>query len=334
MNVTKNEIDKLTFELVLDITPEDYSENVRKKTAEVRRNAEFKGFRKGMVPASLIEKVYGDQILVEAVNQVIGKGLDGYVKENGLHILGEPLSSKNQPEIEWKKGNSFTFVFDLAYYPEVEVETVKEDTILRYDITATAKEKEGMKENLKKYYEEHKEADAEPKTDEDIDKEIADRLKENYRQQSEWRLNKDIRSFYIQKAGIELPEEFMKRWLLASNEGKVTEEEVEKEFPAFLEDFKWQLVRNSMMKKYEFKIEIDDIKQAARSQVLYQYAMYGMTNVPDEILNDAVDHLMNDSRQIDRIAETVEDEKVISKIKETATFKGKKISSEKFYELK
>ena len=117
MNVTKNEIDKLTFELVLDITPEDYSENVRKKTAEVRRNAEFKGFRKGMVPASLIEKVYGDQILVEAVNQVIGKGLDGYVKENGLHILGEPLSSKNQPEIEWKKGNSFTFVFDLAYYP-------------------------------------------------------------------------------------------------------------------------------------------------------------------------------------------------------------------------
>jgi|GEM_PF-793536 len=334
MKITKNDIDKLNFELTLTIAPEDYSESVRKKTAEVRRNADFKGFRKGNVPASLIEKVYGGQILVDAVNQVIGKGLDDYIKENKLRILGEPLSSKNQPEIEWQKGNEFTFVFDLANYPEVEIDVEKADTITRYDISATAKEKEGMKKNLKEYYEKNLKEGEQPKTDEEIDKEIEERLAENYRQQAEWRLTKDIRSFYVEKAAVELPEEFMKRWLLSANEGKVTEEEVEKEFPAFIEDFKWQVVRGALMKKFGFEIEQNDVKEAARAYVTYQYAMYGLSNAPEEMVNEAVERMMTDSKQLDRLMEQVEDRKVLEKIKETATFKSKKISSEKFFELK
>ncbi|MBQ6821410.1 MAG: trigger factor family protein, partial [Bacteroidales bacterium] len=64
MNLTKKQIDDLNLELTLEIAPEDYQEAVRKKLAERRRTAEFKGFRKGMVPASLIKRVYGEQALV------------------------------------------------------------------------------------------------------------------------------------------------------------------------------------------------------------------------------------------------------------------------------
>ena len=330
MKLTKNQVDKLNIELTVHVEAADYAEIERKKLAEYRRNADFKGFRKGNVPASLIQRVYGGQILADSVNQVIGEALGKFIDDEKLNVLGEPLGSEKQPEIEWVSGNDFDFVFDIALSPEVNVDVVKEDTVFNYTITVSAKEKENMASSLKKYYEERKEE----KTDEEIEKEVADRFEASNKDEAAWRLNKDIRTFYVEKAGIELPEAFLKRWLLHANEGKVTEEQLEQEFPAFVEDFKWQLVRGSLMKKFGFEISQQDIEEAAKSYVSYQYAMYGLGNVPEDMIADAVKNILNDRKQIDRLAEQVEDQKVISKIKETITLKAKKISSEKFRELK
>ncbi|MBR4809614.1 MAG: trigger factor family protein [Bacteroidales bacterium] len=331
MNLSKRQIDDLNLELTLEIAPEDYEEAVRKRLAERRRTAEFKGFRKGMVPPSLIKRVYGEQALAEAVNEVISTSLDNYITENKLHLLGEPLGSESQPEIEWAEGNTFTFIFDAALAPEVNVAVEASDVINKYSISATAKEKAEMAENLKKFYAELKEG--EPKTDEEIEKEVNDRVKEHHRQESDWRLSKDIRDFYVAKAGLKLPEEFLKRWLLSANDGKVSKEDVEKEFPAFAEDFKWQMVRGKFMKDFGFEITHEDLVEAAKAYVSYQYAMYGLPQVPDDMLMDAVGNIMKDRRQLEHLSEQVEDRKVLEKIKETVTFKDKKISSEKFREL-
>ena len=300
MKLTKNQIDKLNIELTMNIEAADYAEIERKKLAECRRKADFKGFRKGNVPMSLVQRVYGGQILADSINEVIGQGLQKFIDDEKLHILGEPLSSEKQPEIP------------------------------NYTITVSAKEKEDMAQNLKKYYESKKEE----KSDEDIEKEAAERLKENYKSEAQWRLSKDIRDFYVNKASIELPEEFLKRWLMHVNEGKITSEQMEKEFPAFVEDFKWQLVRGSLMKKWDLQISSDDLKDAAKAFVTYQYAMYGIGNVPEEMINEAVNNVLHDQKQVERLAEQVEDQKVLDKIKSTATLKAKKISSEKFKELK
>ena len=331
MNLTKKQIDDLNLELTLEIAPEDYAEEVKKKLAERRRTAEFKGFRKGMVPASLIKRVYGEQVLVDAVNEVITTSLDNYINDNALHILGEPLGSENQPEIEWEDGNSFTFVFDMALSPEVNVDVDAADEIVKYSITTSAKEKASAIENVKKYYAERKEG--EPKSDEDIEKEVTERLKEEHKQEAEWRLSKDIRDFYVNKAGIKLPEEFLKRWLLVANQGKLTKEDIDKDFAGFCEDFKWQLVRGKLMDKFGFKVEHEDIYEAAKAFVSYQYAMYGLPQVPEDMMTEAVGNIMKDRRQLERLSEQVEDNKVLGKIKETVKFKEKKISSEKFREL-
>ena len=330
MKITKKQVDKLNIELTMNIEAADYAEIERKKLAEVRRNADFKGFRKGNVPMSLIQKVYGGQVLADAVNQVVGESLGKYIDDEKLHILGEPLGSENQPEIDWVSGADFTFVFDLALSPEVNVEVEKADSVVNYTITSSAKEKADMVASMKKYYEGRKEE----KTDEDIEKEVEERLEASNKDEAAWRLNKDIRDFYVQKAGIELPESFLRRWLLHANEGKVTEEQLNAEFPAFLEDFKWQLVRSYLMKKFGFEIEQKDIEEAAKAFVTYQYAMYGIGNVPEDMIAEAVKNVLNDRKQIDRLAEQVEDQKVIAKIKETITLKAKKITSEKFRELK
>ena len=340
MKVSQNKIDDLNLELTIEVEAADYAEIERKKLAERKRTADFKGFRKGMAPASLIKKFFGEQCLVEAVNQVLSQALDAHIKDNSLRIIGEPLSSENQPEVEWKDGNNFTFVFDLGLYPEINFDVVKDDKVPRYTVTISAKDKATMVENLKKYYEEknksaeEQSAAKEEKSDEDIEKEAAERLEAQFKNEAEWRLSKDIRDYFVNKAGISLPEAFLKRWLLVANQGKVTKEDIEKEFDAFLADFRWQLVRGYLMKKYDLKIDEKDLHEAAEAFVTYQYAMYGLGNLPKEMIQEAVVNVLKNQEQVQRIAENVEDSKVMSKLKEEITLEPTKITSLKFKDLK
>ena len=340
MKVSQNKIDDLNLELTIEVEAADYAEIERKKLAERKRTADFKGFRKGMAPASLIKKFFGEQCLVEAVNQVLSQALDTHIKDNSLRIIGEPLSSENQPEVEWKDGNNFTFVFDLGLYPEINFDVVKDDKVPSYTVTISAKDKATMVENLKKYYEEknksaeEQSAAKEEKSDEDIEKEVAERLEAQFKNEAEWRLSKDIRDYFVNKAGISLPEAFLKRWLLVANQGKVTKEDIEKEFDAFLADFRWQLVRGYLMKKYDLKIDEKDLHEAAEAFVTYQYAMYGLGNLPKEMIQEAVVNVLKNQEQVQRIAENVEDSKVMSKLKEEITLEPTKITSLKFKDLK
>ena len=339
MKVSQNKIDDLNLELTIEVEAADYAEIERKKLAERKRTADFKGFRKGMAPASLIKKFFGEQCLVEAVNQVLSQALDAHIKDNSLRIIGEPLSSENQPEVEWKDGNNFTFVFDLGLYPEINFDVVKDDKVPSYTVTISAKDKATMVENLKKYYEEknksaeEQSAAKEEKSDEDIEKEAAERLEAQFKNEAEWRLSKDIRDYFVNKAGISLPEAFLKRWLLVANQGKVTKEDIEKEFDAFLADFRWQLVRGYLMKKYDLKIDEKDLHEAAEAFVTYQYAMYGLGNLPKEMIQEAVVNVLKNQEQVQRIAENVEDSKVMSKLKEEITLEPTKITTLKFKDL-
>ena len=138
----------------------------------------------------------------------------------------------------------------------------------------------------------------------------------------------------MDKANIELPEAFLKRWLVYANDGKYTAEEVEKEFPGFVEDFKWQLTRGYLMQKLGLKVEKADIEQAAESYVAYQYAMYGMGNVPQDLIKSSARNVLEDENQVRRLEEQVEDNKTIGALREKVNLQTKKISEEKFRALK
>ena len=127
MKIEQNRIDDLNLELSLTVTKEDYAENKKKRLNEYRKKAEFKGFRKGMVPMSLVEKMYGGNALVDSVNDIIAEALNNFIKENNLKVLGEPLPSEDGPQNEWVDGNDFSFKFDLAQNPEVSFELSKDD---------------------------------------------------------------------------------------------------------------------------------------------------------------------------------------------------------------
>ena len=129
MKIEQNRIDDLNLELALTVVPEDYSDSKKKRLNEYRKKAEIKGFRKGMVPMSLVEKMYGQSALVDAVNDAIAEGLNNYIKENNLRVLGEPLPSEEHIQNEWNDGAELNFKFDVALNPEVSFELSSEDEI-------------------------------------------------------------------------------------------------------------------------------------------------------------------------------------------------------------
>ena len=333
MKIEQKELEPQVLQINVGIVAADYLEVEKKRTSEIRKNAEFKGFRKGMVPASLIKKMYGEQILAESVNQVVGEALENYLKEKEYRVIGEPLPSETQPENTWEDGNDFSFNFDVALTPEINLEPSKEDTVTKYAVSASAKEKKDMIERFKKFQQEDKREDKVVKTDEEIEKEVNDSLSSQLSSEADWKFNKDIRDYFVQKAAMTLPSSFLKRWLLAANKEKLSAEDIEKEYLKFEEDFKWQLVRSYLFGKYKFELSPEDIQESARGYVRYQYAMYGMADVPEEIINQSASEILKDRNQINRLMENVEEQKVLEKLKSEITIKSKKITSDKFREL-
>lgn len=437
MNVTKNQIDDLNIELTIAISAEDYAEKEKKRLSAYRKNADFKGFRKGMVPASIVKKLYGDQALYEAINSVIGEQLDKFIKDNNLNILGEPLPSESQKENEWKSGNDFEFKFDLGLSPAIDIELGKDDKLTRHKIEVSPKAVADTKAEMLRQYGSLQEGEAageedyviadfrqgdkasegayvavskvegdakvkfvgaksgdtfdvnvneafvnetdrssmlkvskdelaalDPvwnvtvvnvktfvpaeenqetydkifgegvvKTAEEFEAKVAERIQNSYNQESDYKLSQDIQAYLVKKADVKLPEAFLKRWLYENNKEKFTMEQVEKDFDAFLKDFRWQLVRESLMKKFDLKIDDKDMLDAAKGFAAYQYAMYGMPNVPEQLLSEAAVELLKDERRHRNLVESVESEKVISAVKEVITISNRKITEEKFRAL-
>ncbi len=437
MNIVKNQIDELNIQLTVTVAHDDYAEAEKKELQRCKRTAEFKGFRKGMVPMSLIQKVYGERVLGEVVNKVLSDAINNFVKENNIKMVGEALPSEDQPEIEWKSGNDFTFKFDIATTSEVNFELSKDDKVKVYEIMVSAEAKKEMKDNLLRQFGSLTDAEQAGEEDfvivdfaqegktvegsyvgvknvegeakskflgakvgdqfdvnvneaftnesdraymlkvkkeelaslapefhvtvkevktfaqaeenqetydkifgenqvhnaEEFDKAVTARLEENYKQESDYKLSKDLREYLVKKADIKLPEEFLKRWLFNINDGKFSKEEIEKEAPAFFEDFRWQMVRGYIMQKFDLKIEEKDVHEAAQAYVAYQYASYGMGNVPEAILKDSVARVLQDENTSRRIVENVEATKVIEAVKGAVTLKAEKVSVEDFRTL-
>ncbi|MBO7378612.1 MAG: trigger factor family protein, partial [Bacteroidales bacterium] len=86
MKVTKKVVDDVNIVLELDIEKADYAEAVEKELKDARKRIQMPGFRKGMVPAGMVKKMYGQQITVDEVNKLINKSMYDYIAENKLNV--------------------------------------------------------------------------------------------------------------------------------------------------------------------------------------------------------------------------------------------------------
>lgn len=138
MNISLENIDKVSALLTVKIEKADYQEQVNKSLKTLRQKAQIPGFRRGMVPMSLVQKMYRKSVVAEEVNKLLSEKIYGYIKENNINMLGEPLpNEEKQPEIDFDTMEDFEFLFDIALAPEINVEVSAKDKVDYYTVDVT-----------------------------------------------------------------------------------------------------------------------------------------------------------------------------------------------------
>lgn len=447
MNVSQENTSKVSALIKIDIVKADYEEKVEKALRTYRQKANIPGFRKGMAPMGMIKKMVGKSILLEEINKLVSESLYNYIKDNKMNILGEPLPSESQAEIDFDKQEDFTFLFDVALAPEIDITLTDKDKIDYYhididdDMIAKQKEalcsrfgvqqpveeasekdivkgqfveldennapKEGgisveslltpayLKDEAEKnkfvgkkvgdkvvfnpsvacggndteiaamlHIGKDKSADVKSnfeveitsilgfkpaevgqelydnafgkdtvKSEEEFTAKIREMLASQLQPESDYKFALDARTALEAKVGeVELPDNLLKRWLVVTGENR-TAESVEEEYPKMVPDLKWQLIKEEIVKKYEIKVDDADMLEMAKKATRAQFAQYGMTNVPDDLLEKYASDMLKDKKIVSNIAERATEEKIIETIKSHVSLNEKNVSVEDFYKM-
>lgn len=134
MNISFEKTDKVNGLITITVATADYQENIDKTLKDYRKKASIPGFRPGQAPMSMLKKRFGMEVKAEELNKKIGQELYGYIREQKLDILGEPLPSEKQGQVDLAADEQ-TFIFDVALAPEMDGKISDKDTVEFYDIT-------------------------------------------------------------------------------------------------------------------------------------------------------------------------------------------------------
>jgi len=174
--------------------------------------------------------------------------------------------------------------------------------------------------------------ETEVKTIDDLREKIHTELKSNLLYSSNYRFLVDAKEALTNAAALELPVEFLKRWLVETNE-KVTAEQIEEEFGTFRKDLDWTLIKTKLAKENELRVEEADIAAMARDMAQMQFHQYGMSNVPEEYLDNYANSILQNKEQKQKMAEKKIEDKVLEIIKEKAGLNFKQVSQKEFDDL-
>lgn len=153
MNITQEKINDLNAVVKIKIAPEDYTEKVEKAIKEQAKKATLPGFRKGMVPAAHIKKMYGRSILVEEINNLLSETLNQHLTVNKVEILGQPLPVMDDArEFKWDYTDEFEFDYELGLAPAIDVKITAKDKFAKYIVKADEETLAARIKNIRRSY--------------------------------------------------------------------------------------------------------------------------------------------------------------------------------------
>ena len=155
---------------------------------------------------------------------------------------------------------------------------------------------------------------------------IANSLKGN----SEAWFDHEAEEYLVKEYGdMELPVEFLKKWLVARNE-ELTDQNIDEEFVKMLPSLKWQLVKERVAEALNVKIEEEDVLNYAKSIAYRQFAQYGITNMDDQTIEETAKRILADKNYRQQIVSQVGDAKLFAAIKDAVTLDEKTVSLDEF----
>ena len=359
MKIEQSELKDLKAVVKLTIEPADYQEEVAKQLKQVRQKAQMPGFRPGMVPAGLVKKMYGKGILADVLNKLVGENLNKHIEEHKLQILGEPLPNDAETKnIDLDHEDTFTFAFDIAVAPEFDAKLTAKNKLPEYTIEPTEeminKQVEAYTNRFGEYIPEDKEkgtkaevkpckVDAElfakvygkdaPKDEKAFRARIKEDIVRSLAEESKYRFGIDAKAAIMKKLEkVEFPVDFLKRWVLATNE-KMTQEELDKDFDKMLDELKWQLAKDQLMKEYNINVEKEEVENFAKRIAQMQFMQYGLMNVDDAMLANYAQEMLKNENQLRGIVERLVEDKIYEALKGVAKVEAKTVSQEDFDKL-
>ncbi|HBE55248.1 MAG TPA: trigger factor [Prevotellaceae bacterium] len=290
---------------------------------------------------------FGDYVEADEVQDGdVIKGLLTEQRENGMTKENAMLNPQYMVDKEQaalflgaKKGDVITFNPQKAFQNEVEIGslldiTKQEAKELTSDFTF---EIQGITrhqaakidgELFAKVY-----GDNTVKDEADFRAHVKAEIEENMAEDSEYKFGLDAKAAIMKKMeGLAFPEDFLKRWLHATNE-KLTDEEIDKDFPQMIEELKWHLAKEQLLKKYNINIGKEDVEDYAKKVAKMQFMQYGLMHVDDAYLTNYAQQILKDENQLRGIVERVAEQKIYAAVKTAVKLEEKSISHDDFGKL-
>ncbi|MDR2882348.1 MAG: trigger factor [Alistipes sp.] len=419
----------------------DYAPDVEKSLREYRRKANVPGFRPGMVPMGIINKMYRKGVVAEQAYRKANEAVFKHLEDSKTAIMGDVMPSELQSELDFNApapDEGYEFVFEAGVAPAVDVVLDKGDKLTYNKIKVSKEMREGyrgtftrrfgrledvdvvkdgdealevtldngtikaddayfglvsmsederkpfigkkagdtMMVNVREIYRnpaqlaatlgvKQEELDAiapeftatvkrirkfaEPPLDAEFftqafpdgsvtdvagfEKFIDETIAGDLARDSDYLLSIQLKNHLLAKANLKLPEQFLKNWLFAVNEGKFTMEQIEADFAGFLRTMAWDLIQKHFAESLGLEVSQDDLLAEARNMARMQFAQYGMVNVPDETLDGYAKSILGNREEAQRIYERAREDKTIAALKPLVTITEKSISRDEFQKI-
>lgn len=447
MNIQFNKTSDVAAELTMTLEQADYQERVDKALKEYRKKASLPGFRPGQVPMSLMKKRFGGEITAEEVQKVISEKLYGYLREEKVDMLGDPLASPKQQPVDFDKPE-LEFIFDIALAPQFDAKLTAKDKIPFYHIAVTDEMVDGQvkayaqrgghyekvdtyqegdmtkghiaeldengnileggiqkedavilptyfkNDNQKKKFEgvsvntvitinpseayensaielstllgiSKEEAEnvrgnfsyqvneitrylpaelnqelfdnvfgeGNVKSEEEFRTRVREQLSAQFENDSQYRFLIDVRKYLENRIGeLQWPDELLKRIMRANNPDK-DEKYVEDNYAGSLKELQWHLTKEQLADQTGIKVEQDDVLEAAKAQTRAQFAQYGMTNIPDDVITNYANEQLKKREQLDGLVARTVERKLGMALRDVVKLDEKTVSIEEFNKL-
>ncbi len=434
MNIVREDLGNLTSLLRVTVSEADYGEAVEKTLREYKRKANVPGFRPGMVPMGVVNKMYRKGVVAEEAYKKASDECFKYLEANKVATVGDLLPSEAQQPLDFDGGTEYEFVFEYGQAPEVKIELSKKDKVTNYKIKVNAEMHDGYRSNYLRRF--GRLVDVEKVEKEEalnvtldnesmniaeayvglismddaqrapfIGKQVGDvmqvnvnelyptpsqrasilQIKENelggidpnftltitkirkfaepelgdeffktafpegdvkngkefdafidtqvsaeLLRESEYLLGLEMKKFLLEKANLRMPDEFLRRWLYTINEGRFSMEEIERDFPQFIDMMRWNIVVKHYVDALHLDVTPEEALEEAKTVARAQFAQYGMASVPDDTLAGYANSMLGNKEEAKKIYDRLYERKVIEGALPQVTVTDKSVSVEEF----
>ena len=171
------------------------------------------------------------------------------------------------------------------------------------------------------------------KNEEELNKFIDEEINRELSRESYYLFTLQLRNYLLDKAKLEMPVEFLKRWLYVINEGKFTKEDIEKDFDSFVKMFSWNFLQKYFIQKDDLKVSAEEANAEAKQFAAAQFAQYGMPSAPAEMIDNFAKQILDNKEQSQKIYEKLYEQKVVEDVKSKIKVTEKLVSAEDFAKL-